>query len=130
MAIFLNGVEIFNLVQVDGSTSGALTSAKVSNTTVSNQGQAASNIALTLPTATVGLSFVAIVGTTQGSNTWKFTADTNDKIYLDGIAGNDNESAIVTPTVGEYCAFYTFLSGSGTYDWIAASGVGTWTAGA
>ena len=58
------------------------------------------------------------------------TLDTNDKIYLDGIAGNDNESAIVTPTVGEYCAFYTFLSGSGTYDWIAASGVGTWTAGA
>lgn len=118
------------VIEVDGHSSGALTAAQCSGTIVYNTGMGAGDVALTLPAAAAGYSFVAVVGTTQGANTWKFTADTNDKIYLDGVAGTDNQSAIVTPTIGDYASFFTFKSGASTYDWICRSGYGTWTAGA
>jgi hypothetical protein len=117
-------------VVVDGHASGALSAANVSNTVISNYGQAASNVALTLPAAAAGYSFIAVVGTAQSGNTWKITADTNDKIYLDGTAGTDNQSVIVTPAVGNFITFISFQTGSSAYDWIAVTGNGTWTAGA
>lgn len=121
---------IITIPEVDGSASVILTIAQVSNTIISNQGQAAANIALTLPAAAAGYSFIATVGTTQAGNTWKFTANGSDKIYLDGVAGTDGQSAIVTPAIGNFITFITFKSGAGTYDWIAQTGAGIWTAGA
>ena len=115
---------------VDGSSSGSLSAANVSGTVITNYGQAASDVALALPTAASGYSFVGVVGTTQAGNTWKFTADTSDKIYLDGVAGTDNQSVIVTPAVGNFITLFTFQTGAGAYDWIAVTGNGTWTAGA
>lgn len=117
-------------VTVDGSVSGALSVADVTNTLITNYGQGAADVALTLPTAAAGMSFVAVVGTVQAGNTWKFTADTNDKIYLDGTGGTDNQSAIVTPAVGDCITLFTFQTGEGAYDWIAKTVSGTWTAGA
>ena len=114
---------------VDGSANATLTVAQVTGTIISNQGQAAANIALVLPVAVAGYSFTAVVGTTQAGNTWKFTAGGGDKIYLDGVSGTDGQSAIVTPTIGNFITFFTFKSGAGTYDWIAQTGAGTWTAG-
>ena len=119
-----------NANEVDGSANLSASVAQVSGTIISNYGQAASNVTVTLPTAAAGMNFVGTVGTAQAGNTWKFKAGTNDKIYLDGVAGTDNQSAIVTPAVGNYITFITFKTGSATWDWIARSGNGTWTAGA
>jgi hypothetical protein len=119
------------LIQVDGHTDATvLTAAQVSGTVIHNVAQGANNVHLHLPTAALGYSFVAVVGETQAGNTWKFQADTSDKIYLDGVAGTDNQSAIVTPAIGDYATFFTFKSGASTVDWICKSGYGSWSAGA
>lgn len=116
--------------EITKATSGAISAAEIAGTIINNYGQAAANVALTLPAAAAGYNFIAQVSTTQAANTWKFTADTNDKFYLDGIAGTDNQSIIVTPAAGDFCTVFTFKNADGNYDWIAKSGVGAWTAGA
>jgi len=125
-----NFTELYgSLTEVDGSASGALTVANCKNTRINNYGQTTENVALTLPTAEAGLRFSAVIGTTQAGNTWKLTADTNDKIYLDGIAGTDNQSVIVTPAISNSLDMYTFQTGAASWDWIATTVTGTWTAG-
>ncbi len=113
-------------------TSPTLTAAQVSGTVLTNFGQGAEDVQIKLPTAAAGYSFVAVMATAPSGNTWKVTADTNDKIYLDGVAGTDGQSAIVTPSVGNFITFFSFQTGESpdTYDWIAQTGQGTWTAGA
>lgn len=113
-------------------TSPTLTAAQVSGTVLTNFGQGAENVQIKLPAAAAGYSFVAVMATAPSGNTWKITADTNDKIYLDGVAGSDGESAIVTPSIGNFITFFSFQTGESpdTYDWIAQTGQGTWTAGA
>jgi|GEM_PF-4405740 hypothetical protein len=46
------------------------------------------------------------------------------------LTGTDNQSAIITPTAGDFATFFTFKNADGNYDWICKSGIGTWTAGA
>lgn len=116
--------------EVDGHESGNLAAADVSNTIITNAGQAAADVALVLPTAARGYSFIATVGTAQAANTWKITAAAGDKIYLDGVAGTDAQSVIVTPAVGNFITFISFKSSASTYDWLAITGQGTYTAGA
>jgi hypothetical protein len=118
------------VIQVSAAATDTLTAAEVSGTMVYNTGQAAADVAITLPAAAAGYSFVAYVGTTQAGNTWKFTAGAGDKFYLDGVAGTDAQSVIVTPAIGNFITIFTFKSGTSTYDWIAKTGDGTWTAGA
>jgi len=118
------------LKEITKATSGSLSAAEVAGTIVNNYGQDAADVAITLPAAAAGYNFIAQVSTTQGSNTWKFTAGADDKIYLDGTAGTDNQSVIVTPTIGDFMTMMTFKNTGETYDWICKSGIGTWTAGA
>lgn len=113
-------------------TSPTLTADQVSGTVLTNFGQGAENVQIKLPAAAAGYSFVAVMATAPSGNTWKITADTNDKIYLDGVAGSDGESIIVTPSIGNFVTVFSFQTGESpdTYDWIAQTGQGTWTAGA
>ena len=114
---------------MDGSSSiNPLSIAQVSGTTIYNTGQAAADVALVLPAAAAGYSFIATVGTAQAANTWKFTAAGGEIIYLDGVAGTAGQSVITTPVIGSYISFMTFKI-SGGYAWIARTGQGTWAAG-
>jgi hypothetical protein len=116
--------------EIDGSTSGILSISDVAGTIISNVGQGASDVALSLPQAESGYSLIATVGTAQAGNTWKLTAFPGDKIYLDGVAGTDGQSVVVTPAVGDYITLISFKTGTSTYDWLAKTGSGTWTAAA
>lgn len=130
--LVVNGViSGYNVItEVDCSSGVSLSAAQVCGTILTNAGQGAADVQNTLPAAAAGYSFVAIMGTTQAANTWKLTAGAGDKIYLDGTAGTDAQSVIITPTVGDYITVVSFKSSGSTYDWIARTGVGTWTAGA
>ena len=120
-------------VEVDGSASATLTAAQVSGTIVTNYGQAASDVALTLPTAAAGYHALFNVGTAQ-SNKWGVRAGTNDKIYLlasDGTisAGSDNGYARMTAAqIGQSFACWTIKTGSSAWDWqCKAVSIGTST---
>ena len=114
--------------EVDGSATTNLTSANVSSTIITNYGQTTATQTLTLPAAAAGMNFIAVVGTTQASYYWKIKAASVDKIYLDGVAGTDNQCAQVTPTIGNFITFVTFKTGASSWDWLATTGNGTWTA--
>jgi hypothetical protein len=117
-------------VEVDCSSGATLTTSQVNNTILNNYGQAASNIAIKLPTCAEGMSFMVIIGSSRSFNTWKITAGANDKIYLDGTAGGDGRSVIVTPAIGNALTVVSFKTGAGAYDWLARSINGTWSTGA
>jgi len=111
------------------ATSDTLTAAEVKGIIISNYGQGAGDNLQVLPTAAEGMSFVAVCGTAQAANYFRFQADTNDKIYLDGTAGSDNGSvSIAAPVVGAMIVFFTFQTGAGAYDWAATIISGTWVA--
>lgn len=114
--------------EVDGSVTANLTSANVSSTVITNYGQTTATQTLTLPAAAAGMNFIAVVGTTQASYYWKIKAASVDKIYLDGVAGTDNQCAQVTPAIGNFITFATFKTGAAAWDWLATTGNGTWTA--
>lgn len=121
-------------VEVDGSSSVSLTAAQVSNTVVTNRGQAAADVALGLPTAVAGYAAVFTVGTTQ-SNKWGVQAGASDKIYLIAAAagtvtaGADNGYARMTAAqVGQAFACWTFQTGVSEWDWMCKAGsIGTST---
>lgn len=114
--------------EVTAASSTTLTVANVSGTIITNYGQGTADVIATLPAAESGLNFVATIGTAQASNKWGFRAGTNDKIYLDGVAGSDNQYVKCTPASGYTITGYTFKNSDGNYDWIFITGVGTWTA--
>ena len=107
-----------------------LTTAQCYGTILSNYDQADANVAILLPTAGPGMNMICVCGTTRAGKTWKFTAAANDKHYLDGVAGTDGQSVIVTPAVGNYITLVTFQTGASSWDWLSRTGMGTWTAGA
>ena len=118
-----------NVNEIIQASSDTLTAAELRGTFINNFGQGAADNLQTLPTAAEGMSFVLICGTAQAANYYGVQADTNDKIYLDGTAGSDNGIVkIAAPVVGAAIAFYTFQTGTSTYDWFANSVSGVWVA--
>ena len=124
---------VITTLEVDGSAAASLTAAQVSSTNIYNAGQAAADVALTLPTAAAGYSFIANVYTAR-ANKWGVRANTTDKIYLiaaDGtvVAGADNGYARMTAAqLGQSFACWSFKFDSSTYDWMCkAISVGTST---
>lgn len=116
------------LAEVDGHTALTLTGAQVSSTVIYNTGQAASDILHNLPTAAYGYSFIATVGTAQGSNYWGFKAADGEYIYLDGTIGSSGGLVkLAAPAVGDYMTFFTFKRAS-DYAWVCRTGNGVVTA--
>ncbi len=113
--------------EVVKTSTGNLSTAEVSGTIINNYGQA-NNVTLTLPTATSGLSFMVVLGTTVAKY-FRIKANTNDKIYLDGTAGTDNYYVgIASAAIGAMISFATFQTGASSYDWVATTISGTWEA--
>lgn len=111
------------------TTDTALTALEVSGTLINNYGQGATNVTLTLPTIAAGMSFMVILGTTQGSYFFKIKAAAGDKIYLNGVAGTDGYSVrVAAATAGNSASFFAFQTGSGAYDWFCSTSYGTWEA--
>jgi hypothetical protein len=119
-------------VEVDGHTTNTnLTAANVSNTIIYNNGQAASDVYLNLPTAAAGYSALFTVYTAQAYK-WGVKAGASDKIYLlasDGTVsvGSDNGYARMTQAQAGQCfACWTFKTDA--YDWMCkAVSIGTST---
>lgn len=120
---------------IDGSAAVTLTAAqmKAVNCEVTNYGQAAADVRITLPAAAFGYSCLFTVATAQ-SNHWGVLAGANDKIYLissAGVAtaGDDAAAAVMTAAqLGQAFACWSFNSGNATYDWMCkAISIGTST---
>lgn len=108
--------------EINGSATTTLTAAQVSGTIVSNYGQEASDVALTLPIPAPGYNVLFTVGQ-PSPNKWGVRAGTTDKIYLldtgGGItAGEDNGYArMTTAQIGQAFACWTFQTGTSNWDW-------------
>lgn len=118
----------FSIDYVDGSVVTALTSADLVRSVVHNYGQAAENVFVRLPEAGAGMAFDVAIGTAQAGNVWGVQADTNDAIYLEGMAGGDGEFVTTTPSVGSMLKVVSVQTGAGAFDWVATAQVGTWNA--
>ena len=117
----------FCSIFVDGSTAISPTAASLNcGPTITNYGQAASNISITLPTPTAtGQGFIASVGTAQASNYWRFTAGTAGTMYLDGGATGKDYMQFTAPAVGNYFVCFAQQTGSSTWRWNCKTGAGT-----
>ena len=119
-----------NISEIIQSTSDTLTASELRGMQISNYGQGASDNLQQLPSAAEGMSFIALCGTAQAANYFRFQAAASDKIYLEGAAGSDNGYvSIMAPIVGAAIAFFTFQTGSTSWDWFANTIYGTWIAG-
>jgi hypothetical protein len=124
-----NGIETSMAVptEVDASTAASPTAIQLSsinNNTITNYGQAAADINVTLPAAAANLSFLATVGTAQAANYWRFTSAAGGDMYLDGSSTGKNYVQFSAPAVGNYFSCFTFKTGAATWSWVCASGVG------
>lgn len=117
----------FAVTEVTKASTGPLTAAECSNTTINNYGQGA-EMTLTLPPAASGLAFKLIVSTT--GNALHIKAGANDKIYLDGTALDDADKvSLATPAIGNSAVFECFKTGESTYDWLCTTIMGAFTDG-
>jgi hypothetical protein len=94
------------------ATACSPTSSQLSNSVVSNYGQAAANITLTGPTVAAGMNFILIMGTAQASNSWTYTSTTAN-IYLDGSITAVTNISFATPQVGNTFSCFSFQTGAG-----------------
>ncbi len=114
--------EIFRTCTADG----ALTAAEMAGTVISNYGMTDADCAIPLPTAAAGLASVVILPAVR-ARYFKLQADTNDKIYLIGVAGSNNgyvgfASGYAT---GSSFTIFTFKASDGGYDWFVTPLFGT-----
>ena len=118
------------LYAITKTATGDLSAAEVSGTQINNYNQA-DDMVLTLPTAAGGYNFLFMVSTTVAKYI-AIKAGTNDKIYLAGAPGTDNQCVQHGSSTAAGASFvcFTFQTGSSAYDWICKAGAGTWTAGA
>lgn len=123
--VFLKG----NMDEIIKAVSSILTAVDVKGGIITNFGQEAADNLQALPAAAEGMSCVLICGTAQAAHYFGVQADTDDKIYLDGVAGSDNGVVkIAVPVVGVMVVLFTFKTGDGVYDWYASKVSGDWVA--
>jgi len=109
-------------------TSDTLTANQCSGGLISNYGQT-DDALIQLPTIAAGYNFTSLLGTTVAKY-YRIKAATNDKIYLDGVAGADNGYVgVASAAAGNCIQFVSFQTGAGAYDWMAVSVSGPWAAG-
>lgn len=123
----LNGSNPVLPGEVVKTSTDTLTVAEMTSTIMSNFGQGAA-MTLTLPAAAAGLNSIATVFTT--GNAIHFKAGPNDKIYLNGVALDDEDKVSnATPAAGDSITIVAFKTGASTWDWLIFVGVGTWIDG-
>ena len=108
------------------NTSATLNANEVNGTIINNYGQT-TDVTLTLPEAQQGMSFIVVLGTGVAKY-FRIQANANNKIYLNGVAGNLGGTVGVA-SAGAGCAisFVSFKTSENTYDWLAVVIYGNWT---
>jgi hypothetical protein len=111
------------------SADSPLTALQVSRTIVSNYGMTDADCVISLPTAAEGYTFICILPAVRAKY-FKFRADTNDKIYLSGVAGSNNAYVGVASgyATADSAQFFTFKASDGGFDWYCIPIKGTWLA--
>jgi len=107
------------------NTSATLNEKEVNGTIINNYGQT-TDVTLTLPEAKQGMSFIVVLGTGVAKY-FRIKANTNNKIYLNGVAGALG-GTIGIESAGAGCAisFVSFKTSENTYDWLAVAIYGDW----
>ena len=115
------------VTEIIKSSSATLTTAEVTGTIINNYGQS-TDITLTLPAATKGLTFMVVLGTTVAKY-FRIDPNDSDKIYLNGTAGADGKYVgVSSAAAGNTISFTSFQTGTDTYDWLAVPIAGDWEA--
>ncbi|MBN2439391.1 MAG: hypothetical protein JXL20_12415, partial [Deltaproteobacteria bacterium] len=118
--------------EVFKTASGSLTALECAGTIINNYGMTDADCDLTLPAASEGLAFTAILSAVRAHYV-RFNAQESpgDKIYLLGEAGDDGGYVGVASgyASGDAISFFTFKASDGGYDWFAIPLSGTWVAG-
>jgi len=109
------------------ASSDTLESLEVYGTIINNYGQSA-DVTLVLPSASEGLSFLVMLGTTV-ANYFRIDPNANDSIYLNGATTGDGKYiGIASAVTGACLSFISFQTGEGAYDWYASGINGSWVA--
>lgn len=120
-------VNLRKVNEVVKSSTATLTTAEVTGTIINNYGQS-EDVTLTLPAAANGLTFMVVLGT-EVAKYFRIAPNPNDKIYLNGTAGADGGYVGVSSAkAGNAISFTSFQTGTDTYDWLAVSIAGDWSA--
>jgi len=120
-------VNLRKVNEVIKSSTATLTTAEVTGTIINNYGQS-EDVTLTLPAAANGLTFMVVLGT-EVAKYFHIEPNANDKIYLNGTAGADGGYVGVSSAkAGNAISFTSFQTGTDTYDWLAVSIAGDWSA--
>lgn len=120
-------VNLRKVNEVVKSSTATLTTAEVTGTIINNYGQS-EDVTLTLPAAANGLTFMVVLGT-EVAKYFRIDPNPNDKIYLNGTAGADGGYVGVSSAkAGNAISFTSFQTGTDTYDWLAVSIAGDWSA--
>lgn len=120
-------VNLRKVNEVVKSSTATLTTAEVTGTIINNYGQS-EDVTLTLPAAANGLTFMVVLGT-EVAKYFRIDPNANDKIYLNGTAGADGGYVGVSSAkAGNAISFTSFQTGTDTYDWLAVSIAGDWSA--
>jgi len=109
-----------------------LTAAECSGTIVSNYGMTDADCIIDLPTAAEGLAFVCILPAVRARYfRLRCPSAQADKIYLLGVAGNDDGYVGVATgyATGASCSMFTFKASDGGFDWFCIPLFGSWVAG-
>lgn len=109
-----------------------LSAVDAAGTIVSNYGMTDADCIIDLPTAAEGLAFVCILPAVRARYfRLRCPSAQADKIYLDGVAGNDDGYIGVASgyATGAAVSIFTFKASDGGFDWFAIPLFGTWVAG-
>jgi hypothetical protein len=118
---------------ISGSATRELSIDDVSSTVITNLGQGAGDVALTLPTEEEGLQALFTVGVTVAYK-WGVKAPSGKTLTLIGASGTITEGStdgylrMTLAQKGQSFACWTFKTGESTYDWMCkAISIGTST---
>lgn len=107
---------------------GSLTAPQMGGGLANNYGQTVANTQ-TLPACAANLRKTFIAGT-SGMGALNIKPAGSDIMILDGATLTAaHKASDATPAVGDYLSCYSFQTGATAWEWICATGSGTWTDG-
>jgi hypothetical protein len=110
-------------------TSSNIAVSEMLDSMINNYGQGSHHTIHALPVAAANMRAMFIAGTDPGGTyVYGFRAASGDKIYLNGVAGDDGDAVMVEPTVGDQILVESFKTGVGVWDWVAITYHGSWAA--
>lgn len=110
--------------QYNFPATATLTDNQVSGSVITNNGQTAVDVVVSLPLADTGFNLLAIITTAQGANYWRIRdANGVGLIYLNGVAVSYVQNS---PAVLGAAIRLVAVTGS-AYQWLAEPVSGTWT---